>query len=80
MRSFEALKHNITLKAPYTILPGSLGGVLTNMALAGSNVYVARLVGGPGNPGDENSRRRESVWTNVWVGEGVRHAHQPGTR
>ena len=27
--SLEALQHRITLKAPYTILPGSLGGVLT---------------------------------------------------
>ena len=38
-----ALEHRITLKAPYTILPGSLGGVLTNMALAGDSVYVATI-------------------------------------
>ncbi len=39
----EALQHKLTLKAPYTILPGSLGGVLTNMALAGTSVYVATV-------------------------------------
>jgi outer membrane protein assembly factor BamB len=37
----EALEHKLTLKAPYTILPGSLGGVLSNLALAGNTVYVA---------------------------------------
>jgi len=39
----EALQHKLTLKAPYTILPGSLGGVLTNMAVAGTSVYVATV-------------------------------------
>jgi outer membrane protein assembly factor BamB len=39
----EALQHILTLKAPYTILPGSLGGVLANMALAGNSVYVATV-------------------------------------
>jgi outer membrane protein assembly factor BamB len=41
--SLEALRHKITLKAPYTILPGSLGGVLTNMALAGNSVYLVTV-------------------------------------
>jgi alcohol dehydrogenase (cytochrome c) len=41
--SLEALEHKITLKVPFTILPGSLGGVLTNMAVAGSTVYVVTL-------------------------------------
>jgi outer membrane protein assembly factor BamB len=41
--SLEALEHRITLKVPYTILPGSLGGVLTNLALAGGSVYVVTL-------------------------------------
>jgi alcohol dehydrogenase (cytochrome c) len=41
--SLEALEHKITIKVPYTILPGSLGGVLTNMALAGNSVYVVTL-------------------------------------
>jgi alcohol dehydrogenase (cytochrome c) len=41
--SLEALKRDITLKAPYTILPGSLGGILTNMALAGNSVYVVTI-------------------------------------
>jgi alcohol dehydrogenase (cytochrome c) len=41
--SLDALKHDIRLKAPYTILPGSLGGVLTNLAEAGDSVYVATL-------------------------------------
>jgi len=38
--SLRALEHASTLKTPYTILPGSLGGVLTDMALAGNSVYV----------------------------------------
>ncbi len=41
--SLKALKHDLTLRAPYTILPGSLGGVLTNMALAGNTVYVVTI-------------------------------------
>jgi alcohol dehydrogenase (cytochrome c) len=41
--STEALEHKLTLKAPYTILPGDLGGVLTNMALADGTVYVAAV-------------------------------------
>ncbi len=41
--SLDALEHKITLRAPFTILPGSLGGVLTNMALDGNSVYVATL-------------------------------------
>jgi|HubBroStandDraft_6_1064221.scaffolds.fasta_scaffold222282_3 hypothetical protein len=36
----EALEHKSTIKAPYTILPGSIGGVLTNLALAGESLYV----------------------------------------
>ncbi|HEV7126418.1 MAG TPA: PQQ-binding-like beta-propeller repeat protein [Ktedonobacterales bacterium] len=36
----RALAGTSTLEAPYTILPGSFGGVLTNMALAGTSVYV----------------------------------------
>jgi outer membrane protein assembly factor BamB len=38
--SLQALEHTSTLKAPYTILPGSVGGVLTNMAVAGTSVYA----------------------------------------
>lgn len=38
--SLAALEHKATLTAPLTILPGSLGGVLTNLALAGDSVYV----------------------------------------
>jgi outer membrane protein assembly factor BamB len=37
------LEHKITLTAPYTILPGPLGGVLANMAVAGDSVYVATI-------------------------------------
>ncbi len=39
--SLKALNHKLKLTAPYTILPGSLGGILTNMALSGNTVYVA---------------------------------------
>lgn len=38
--SLQALDHKSTLKAPFTYLPGSLGGVLTNLAVAGGSVYV----------------------------------------
>jgi len=38
--SLHALEHTSTLKAPLTILPGSLGGVLTNLALAGGTLYA----------------------------------------
>ena len=41
--SLEAMEHKLTLTAPYTILPGSLGGVLSNPALAGNSVYVATV-------------------------------------
>jgi outer membrane protein assembly factor BamB len=41
--SAEAMDHTLKLTAPYTILPGSLGGVLTNMSLAGGSVYVATV-------------------------------------
>lgn len=39
----QAMQHTLTLTAPYTILPGSLGGVLSNLALAGDTVYVATV-------------------------------------
>jgi alcohol dehydrogenase (cytochrome c) len=38
-----AMEHKLTLKAPYTIVPGDFGGVLTNMALDGGTVYVATI-------------------------------------
>jgi alcohol dehydrogenase (cytochrome c) len=41
--SLLALSHHLTVKFPYTILPGSLGGVLSNMAVAGGSVYVATI-------------------------------------
>jgi glucose dehydrogenase len=37
------LEHKSTLKAPFTIAPGELGGVLTNMAVAGGSVYLATV-------------------------------------
>jgi outer membrane protein assembly factor BamB len=41
--SLQALERRSTLKAPLTIFPGSLGGVLTDLAVAGNSVYVATL-------------------------------------
>ena len=41
--SLLLLEHKITLKLPYTIAPGSLGGVLTNMAVADGSVYVVTI-------------------------------------
>ena len=39
----QALDHRSTVKVPFTFLPGALGGVLTNMAVAGNSVYVATV-------------------------------------
>jgi alcohol dehydrogenase (cytochrome c) len=41
--SLLALEHKSKLRAPFTYLPGSLGGVLTNMSLGGSTLYVATV-------------------------------------
>ena len=41
--SVLALEHKITLKVPFTILPGSLGGILANMAVAGTSIYVVTI-------------------------------------
>jgi alcohol dehydrogenase (cytochrome c) len=41
--SLQALEHRSTLKAPLTILPGLLGGVLTDLAVASDSVYVATI-------------------------------------
>ena len=41
--SLLALEHKLKLKAPYTILPGSLGGVLSDLGVAGNSVYVATI-------------------------------------
>jgi outer membrane protein assembly factor BamB len=41
--SLRALEHESRLKAPYTYLPGALGGMLSNMALAGNSVYVVTI-------------------------------------
>jgi alcohol dehydrogenase (cytochrome c) len=37
------LEHKLKVTFPYTMLPGSLGGVLSNMAAADGSVYVATL-------------------------------------
>ena len=41
--SLDALEQTSTVKAPYTIAPGSLGGVLTNLSVAGNSLYVATI-------------------------------------
>jgi alcohol dehydrogenase (cytochrome c) len=41
--SVRALSHHLRVKFPYTILPGSLGGILSNMAVADGSVYVATI-------------------------------------
>jgi alcohol dehydrogenase (cytochrome c) len=41
--SLLALSHQITLKFPYTVAPGSLGGILSDMAVAGGSVYAATV-------------------------------------
>ena len=41
--SVEALEHKLTLTVPFTIAPGSIGGVLTDLAVAGNSAYVTTL-------------------------------------
>jgi alcohol dehydrogenase (cytochrome c) len=41
--SLDALEQTSAVKAPYTIAPGSLGGVLTNLSVAGNSLYVATI-------------------------------------
>ena len=41
--SLLALSHQLRIKVPYTVEPGSLGGVLSNMAVADGSVYVATI-------------------------------------
>ncbi len=42
-QSLQALKHTGTLKLPFTFLPGSFGGILTNLAYADGTVYAATI-------------------------------------
>jgi outer membrane protein assembly factor BamB len=39
--SLLALSHQLTITYPYTLTPGPLGGILSNMAVADGSVYVA---------------------------------------
>ncbi|MFI5038939.1 MAG: PQQ-binding-like beta-propeller repeat protein, partial [Solirubrobacterales bacterium] len=41
--SIEAMQHRLTLTVPFTLAPGSIGGVLTNLAAASNSVYVTTL-------------------------------------
>ena len=41
--SLLALSHQLKLELPYTVAPGSLGGILSNMAVADGSVYVATI-------------------------------------
>jgi alcohol dehydrogenase (cytochrome c) len=41
--SLLALSHELTVTYPYTVEPGSLGGILSNMAVADGSVYVATI-------------------------------------
>jgi alcohol dehydrogenase (cytochrome c) len=41
--SLLALSHQLHVTFPYTVLPGALGGVLSNLAVAGGSVYVATI-------------------------------------
>ena len=38
--SMLALSHQLTITYPYTVTPGALGGILSNMAVADGTVYV----------------------------------------
>ena len=37
------VEHKLTIKYPYTVEPGPLGGILSNMAVADGSVYVATI-------------------------------------
>ncbi|MGO9661594.1 MAG: PQQ-binding-like beta-propeller repeat protein [Acidimicrobiales bacterium] len=41
--SLLALSHKLKIRFPYTFEPGPLGGVLSNLAVAGDSVYVATI-------------------------------------
>jgi alcohol dehydrogenase (cytochrome c) len=41
--SLLAMSHQLTVTYPYTLEPGSLGGILSNMAVADGSVYVATI-------------------------------------
>ncbi len=41
--SVLALSHQLKIKFPYTMLPGPLGGILSNMSVADGSVYAATL-------------------------------------
>jgi glucose dehydrogenase len=41
--SLLALSQQLTITYPYTVAPGSLGGILSNMAVADGSVYVATI-------------------------------------
>jgi glucose dehydrogenase len=41
--SLLALAHRLTVKLPYTMVPGPLGGVLSNLSVADGSVYVATI-------------------------------------
>jgi outer membrane protein assembly factor BamB len=41
--SLLALSHQLKIRFPYTFEPGPLGGVLSNLAVAGGSVYVATI-------------------------------------
>jgi alcohol dehydrogenase (cytochrome c) len=38
-----ALSHQVTVTYPYTVEPGTLGGILSDMAVADGSVYVATI-------------------------------------
>jgi outer membrane protein assembly factor BamB len=41
--SLLALSHQVTITYPYTVEPGALGGILSNLAVAGGSVYAATI-------------------------------------
>ena len=71
--SLLALSHQLKIKFPYTLAPGSLGGILSNMAVADGSVYVATIdlpitytspssVIGNKAAGPRPGRSRRSAW------------------
>ena len=68
-----ALSHHLAIKFPYTVLPGSLGGVLSNMAVADGSVYVATIdfpitsTSPSSVDSDKFTRRQPSVRAEQWT-------------
>jgi alcohol dehydrogenase (cytochrome c) len=73
--SLNLLLHKGTLKLPFTYEPGSLGGVLTNLAVAGNSVYVDTIDLALRYTSTSSSRRRSAQTRQRNGRSGVAQSH-----